>query len=128
MQAMVVDYSIGLAILGLFPGALTPVLLITVLLLAKMVWDIARRWNFAVTLNPIAILGQVVNSVGACAIALLAWVSLEVLGAWTPVAGNFALSAALMSGTWTLGASVNSFLMNGYLRRQSRLGAERPHA
>jgi hypothetical protein len=118
-QQLVVDYALAQAILGLFHAWLTPVLVIAVLLLAKLVWDLARRWSFQVPRNPIAILGQLVNLVGAGAIALLAWLSCVVLGAVLPVGDNYALSAALMSGTWTLGASTNQFLMNGFLHQRS---------
>ena len=124
VQAMVVDYALGLAILGLFRDLLTPVLVITVLLLAKMVWDIARLWRFAISFNPIAVLGQMAHTVGACAIALLAWCSLELLGAIVPGIESFALSAGLMSGAWTLGAAFNTFFMNGFLRGHSRISLE----
>lgn len=124
VQGMVVDYSLGLAILGLFQDFLTPVLVITVLLVAKMVWDIARLWRFAISLNPIAVLGQTAHTVGAGATALLAWCSLELLGAIVPGIESVALSAALMSGAWTLGASFNMFFMNGFLRSHSRISLE----
>lgn len=124
VQQMVVDYALGLAILGLFRDLLTPVLVITVLLVAKMIWDIARLWRFAISFNPIAVLGQMANTVGACAIALLAWCLLELLGAIVPGIECFALSAALMSGAWTLGAAFNTFFMNGFLRSHSRISLE----
>lgn len=117
VQEMVVDYAIGLAILGLFQHFLKLVLMIALLLVAKMVWDIARKWRFAISFNPIAVLGLSANTVGACAMALLAWVTIEFLGAVVPGVESFSLSAALMSGSWTLGASVNTFLMNGFLHR-----------
>ncbi len=120
VQEMVVDYAIGLAVLGLFRDFLTPVMVITTLLVTKMVWDVGRQWGFAVNFNPISALGQLVNTLGACAIALLAWVSLEFLGAMVPGIESLALSAALMSGAWTLGAAFNTFFMNGLLRRRSR--------
>jgi hypothetical protein len=120
VQEMVVDYAIGLAILGLFQRFLTPVLVITVVLVAKMVWDIARKWCFALSFNPIAVLGLSANTIGACAMALLAWVTIEFLGAVVPGVESISLSAALMSGSWTLGASVNTFLMNGFLHRHER--------
>lgn len=64
-------------------------------------------------------LGQMANTLGACAIALLAWVSLEFLGAIVPGIESLSLSAALMSGAWTMGAAFNTFFMNGFLRRRS---------
>lgn len=127
-QRMVVDYALGQAIVGLFHPFLTPVLVVAVLLLAKMVWDIGRRWELAVPLNPVPILGLVLSVVGACTLALLAWLSCMVLGAVLPLGESWALSAALLTGTWTLGASVNQFFMNGFLRRRSRSEGSERHA
>lgn len=120
IQSMVVDYAIGLAILGLLPRFLTPVLMISLALLLKMLWDIAKRWQFAVAYNPIAIGGGLLNVLGSLAIALLAWVTFIFLGTFIPLIDHFGLSAALMSGTWTLGAAANQFFFNGYLKRLAR--------
>ncbi len=119
-QGLVVDYAIGLAILGMFPDLLTPVVVIAALLLMKMLWDIAQNWNFSLTTNPIAIGGWIMNGLGACAIAILAWTTLIFLGAWMPMIDHYALSAALMSGSWTLGAGANQFFLNGFLHRFRR--------
>jgi hypothetical protein len=127
VQQMVVDYAFGLAILGLFHAFLTPVLVVAVLLLFKMLWDIARRWDFSISLNPIALLGQLLNVLGASAVALLAWVTLVFLGAFVPLLDHYALAAALMSGSWTLGASANQFFMNSFLRRGLRRKSEVRH-
>jgi hypothetical protein len=120
IQSMVVDYAIGLAILGLFPRFLTPVLTISFALLLKMLWDIAKRWQFAVVYNPIAIAGGLLNGLGSLAIALLAWLTFVFLGTFIPLIDHFGLSAAFMSGTWTLGAAANQFFFNGYLKRLAR--------
>lgn len=127
-QEMVVNYAIGLALLGLFHAFLTPALVIAAFLLIKMLADIARLWRFSLPLNPIPILGQLLNILGACAIALLAWATLVFLGAFLPLVDHYALAAALMSGTWTLGASANQFFMNGFLRRRSQRPARLRHA
>lgn len=111
------DYAIGLAILGLFPDFLTPVLIMAVLLAIKMFLDLARNWQFVLTRNPIALAGMVLNVLGAYAVAFLAWGTLVFLGAWIPLIDHYALAAALMSGTWTLGAAANQFFLNGFLHR-----------
>ena len=128
VQAMVIDYALALAILGLFRDLLTPVLMATVLVLAKMLWDMARRWRFAFNRSPIGILGQLVNMVGAAALALVAWVSFEFAGGVLPGLESLSLSAALMSGTWTLGATFNTFFLNGFLRRHQRRLQAQSHA
>jgi hypothetical protein len=125
VQEMVVDYSIGLAFLGLFDAWLTAVLCLAVVLLFKMLWDIARFWRFVLPLNPITIVGEVLNILGACAIALLAWSTLVVLGVFLPLVDRYALAAALMSGCWTLGASANQFFLNSTIRRDLRRGGGR---
>lgn len=125
-QRLVVDYSIGLGILGFFHAFLTPVLIVAMVVQLKMLWDIARLWNFRITYNPITIIGEFLNFIGAFAIALLAWTGLVFLGAFIPLIDHYALSAALMSGSWTLGAAANQFFLNGffhrYLRHRRRIG------
>ncbi len=120
IQGTIVDYALGLAILGLAPFFLTPTLIVAAALLLKMVWDIAKRWYFPVVRNPIALAGGAVNALGALAIALLAWLTLVFLGTFIPLIDRFAVAAALMSGTWTLGAVANQFFLNGFLNRNAR--------
>lgn len=127
-QRRVVDYSIGLAILGLFHAFLTPVLVIAVILQLKMLWEIAGLWNFRFTYNPITIIGEFLNILGALAIALLAWITMIFLGAFVPLADHYALSAALMSGSWTLGAAANQFFLNGFFHRYLRHRRRTGHA
>jgi hypothetical protein len=73
-----------------------------------------------VVYNPIAIAGGLLNGLGSLAIALLAWLTFVFLGTFIPLIDHFGLSAALMSGTWTLGAAANQFFFNGYLKRLAR--------
>lgn len=121
IQTMVVDYAIGLAILGLnpFPNLLTLSLLIAAAILVKMLWDIGRKWRFPLVSNPITLAGGVGNIVGSLTMALMAWVTLVFLGTLVPVLGRFAFSAALMTLTWTLGAAANQFCLNAVLERAS---------
>ena len=119
-QGMVVDYAIGLAIVGMFPSFLTTVLVIAVLLQVKLLWDLARHWQFTFPRNPITLIGGYLNALGALGVALLAWAMVILLGAWIPLIDHYALSAALMSGSWTLGAAANQFFLNGFLGRLHR--------
>lgn len=125
-QRLVVDYSIGVAILGFFHNFLTTVLVLAFFLQLKMLWDIARFWNFRFSYNPITIIGELLNFLGAIAIGLIAWTSFVFLGAFIPLVDHYALSAGLMSGFWTLGAAANQFFLNGffhrYLRHRRRIG------
>lgn len=118
-QRLVVDYAIGLAILGLAPMLLTPVLTVAAGLLLTMIWHVGRCWQFAISINPITIAGVALNILGSLAIASLTWLLLVVLGVSIPLVDHFATSGALMSGTWTFGAAVNQFFFLGFIGRNS---------
>lgn len=119
-QERVVDGAIVMGILGMFPSFLTTVLVIAVLLQVKLLWDLARHWQFTFPRNPITLIGGYLNALGALGVALLAWAMVILLGAWVPLIDHYALSAALMSGSWTLGAAANQFFLNGFLGRLHR--------
>jgi hypothetical protein len=116
-QQRVVDYALGLGILGMFPAWLSPVLVLAVLLLVGMLWDIGRRWRWSWPRNPITLIGAYLNVLGAFAVALLSWTALVLLGVWIPLIDHYALAAALLCGAWTLGAAANQFFLQGHLRR-----------
>ncbi|MEA5401118.1 hypothetical protein VB734_13840 [Synechococcus sp. BA-124 BA4] len=118
-QRLVVDYAIGLGILGLAPKLLTPILIIAAALLLTMIWHVGRCWQFAIVINPITIGGEVLNVLGALVVAVLTWLILVVLGVSIPLVDHFSLSGALMSGTWTFGAAVNQFFFLGFIRKYS---------
>ncbi|NJL02151.1 MAG: hypothetical protein HC838_05365 [Spirulinaceae cyanobacterium RM2_2_10] len=124
IQRMVVDYAIGLTLLGLNPFSLTLTLVVALAILLKMVWDIAKRWHFPIVRNPLAWAGGIMNGLGALAIALFAWLILIFLGTFIPLIDRFAVAVALMSGTWTLGAAANQFFFNGFLNRIVSRGSE----
>lgn len=129
IQGMIVDYAIGLAILGLnpFENLLTPTLILAAAILLKMVWDIAKRWYFPRSTNLIALGGGAINVVGALAMALMAWLTMIFLGSFVPLIDRFALSAAFMTGTWTLGAAANQFFLNAFLNQQTTPGENISH-
>ena len=126
-QDIVLEYAIGLAILGLLPTLLTPILVIAAVLLIKMLWDIAQIWQFSFSSNAMAIGGWLMNGLGACAFSILAWMALIFLGAFLPLIDHYAISAGLMGGGWTLGAGTNQFFLNGFLHRLHRQQGERSH-
>lgn len=129
IQGIIVDYAIGLAILGLNPFAnlFTPVLIVAVAILIKMIWDIAKRWYFPRITNPIALSGGLINAIGAFAMAFATWLVMIFVGTYIPPIGRFALSAAFMTGTWTLGAAANQFFLNAFLNRQNAAGENVTH-
>jgi ethanolamine ammonia-lyase large subunit len=129
IQGLIVDYAIGMAILGLnpFDNLFTPTLIVAVVILLKMVWDIAKRWYFPRITNLIALGGGLINVIGALAMALMAWLTMIFLGGFIPLVDRFALSAAFMTGTWTLGAAANQFFLNAFLNRQTIPGEAATH-
>lgn len=52
----------------------------------------------------------------------MALLTMIFIGVVFPVMSRFALSAALMTVTWIVGAVTNQFSLNGYLNLASRLG------
>ena len=116
-RALAVDYSLGMGLLGLFQMFLTPVLCMAVLLLFKMLWDIAMRWEFALTWNPLTAAAEMLNVLGACLLAVVAWLGFVILGAFVPLIDHFALPVALMTGTWFLGTAAADFFFNGFCLR-----------
>jgi hypothetical protein len=117
MRGMVIDYSLGVAIIGLNPFQNLPILTLCVAgaLTLKMMWDIGRKWNFPKRYNVIAIAGFLFNLLGALAMGLMAWLTLTIAGTFFPIINRFSISAALMTFTWIVGAVTNQFFLNGCL-------------
>lgn len=122
IQSMVVDYALGVAIVGLnpFQNLLTLTLCIAAAINLKMIWDITRMWRFPQKRSILAIASFGFNLLGALSMGLMAWISFTVAGLFFPIFNRFALSAALMTLTWILGAVVNQFLLQGCLHHHAK--------
>lgn len=118
---MVVDYALGAAIVGLnpFQNLLVLTLFIAGVLNLKMMWDIGRKWSFPRRYSVVAVAGFLFNLLGALAMGFMAWLTLIVVGTFFPVMNRFAISAALMTFTWIVGAVTNQFCLNGCLNLES---------
>jgi hypothetical protein len=115
-RELILDYALGAAILGLltFANLTTLILLVTAGLTVKMMRDIGAIWGFTKGQDMLAIAGNLFGGVGAFAMALMAWVTVIVLSIFIPLLSRFAISAALFTVVWMLGAATNQFYFNGY--------------
>lgn len=115
IRNLVLDYAIGVSLLGLIPvrGWLMVKLLVAAGLILKMMRDVGARWGFPGGQDPLALAGNIFGGLGAFAIALMAWATLLTLGLFVPYVGRFAIAAALFTLTWTLGQVTNQFYASG---------------
>ena len=113
----IVDYALAVALIGLnpFQSWLVLTLVAVALIIVKMVWDIRQEWNFTGKHSICALVGYGFNLLGALALGFMALLTFVFIGAIFPVVTRFALSAALMTVTWTVGAATNQFFLDGYL-------------
>ena len=115
IRNLILDYALGSALIGLnpFPGTLTLTLLIVGILILKMRWDIGSKWGYTKGQDPLAIAGNLFGTLGAFALAFMAWVSMFCFGLLVPVFSGFAISAALLTLTWALGQVTHQFYASG---------------
>ena len=114
-RALALDYALGISILGLIPipGLLTVKLLIALSLLAKMLWDISVKWQFARGQDVLAFAGFIFGLIGALAMGFMAWLTFFTLGLFVPYLSSFRIAAALFTLTWVLGQNTNQFYASG---------------
>lgn len=115
IRHLILDYAIGVSILGLIPipKILTLKLLVALLCILKMRWDIGVRWRFAKGQDFLAIAGHFFGLLGAFALAFMAWLTLFGIGLFVPYLGNLAIAAALFTLTWMLGQTTHQFYASG---------------
>lgn len=111
IRNLVLDYAIGVSILGLIPirGLLVVKLLVAGVLILKMMRDIGTNWGFPKGQDALAIAGNMFGGIGAFVIALMAWGTMLALGLFVPFVSSFAIAAALFTLTWTVGQATNQF-------------------
>lgn len=118
VRNLILDYSLGNAIVGLnpIPGTLWLTMLITVGFLFKMSRDIGKQWGFPRGQDVLAIAGQLFGIVGAFAIAVLTWLGVFLLGLLFPALRALSISVALFTLTWTFGQAIHHFYSSGHPR------------
>jgi uncharacterized protein (DUF697 family) len=116
---LVLDYALGVSIIGLLPIAefLTLKLLITLGLISKMIWDIGVKWEFSRGQDILAIMGYLFGCLGAFAMAFMAWLTLLGIGLFIPYIGGFKIAATLFTFTWMLGQATHQFFAIGQKRK-----------
>ncbi len=113
-RALVLDYAIGSAIIGLIPilGLTLWQILAIALLLLKMMRDIGAHWGFPKERDIFAFAGNLFGGIGALAVAFMAWATLFLIGLMLPPVRSLALAAAFFTLTWTVGQITNQYYMS----------------
>lgn len=110
---LILDYALGAAVIGLipisFPGFWIIQFLGLIVLIGKMRRDIAALWGFPRGHDILARVGGWFGSLGALAIALMAWLTLLLIGAFVPYIDSLAPAAAFATLTWAMGQLTNQF-------------------
>ncbi len=116
IRNLILDYALGVALLGLIPldGLLTLKLLVAALINIKMMWDIGARWGFPKGQDILAIAGNLFGALGAFALSVLSWLTFFSLGLFFPYIGSLAIAAALFTITWMLGQATHQFYASGH--------------
>lgn len=122
VRALILDYGLGVAILGLnpFPGFLSFTLLVSSLLILKMLRDIAAIWGFAGGQDWLAIASSFFGAISSLWLAIMIWGTLLVLGFFLPLPGSFSVAAGLFTLTCGLGQATNQFYASGWQLGQRR--------
>jgi uncharacterized protein (DUF697 family) len=115
VRDLILDYALGIAILGLIPipRLFTLKLLLALGFMLKMGWDIGRLWRWRRGQDVLAIAGALFGGLGAVATALVVWLTCFGIGVFVPYFKGLALAAALFTLPWALGQSVNQFFASG---------------
>ena len=120
VRALILDYGLGVAILGLnpFPGFLSFTLLTSSLLILKMLRDIAAIWGFTGGQDWLAIASSFFGAISSLWLAIMMWGTLLVLGFFLPLPRSFAVAAGLFTLTCGLGQATNQFYASGWRLNQ----------
>lgn len=111
VRNLILDYALGISILGLIPipRLFTLKLLVAFGLILKMIWDIGKLYRFCKGQDLLAIAGVLFGILGALAMAFMAWLPFLGFGVFIPYLKGLALAAALFALPWGIGQSVHQF-------------------
>lgn len=115
VRDLILDYAIGIAILGFnpFPGANLITDTIAFGLILKMISDIGKKWGYPKGQDVIAIIGSIFGGCGALAAALTSWATISFVGIYVPIIGEFAATSFFFTLTWAIGQATNQFYLSG---------------
>jgi len=113
------EHALLAAIIGLnpYPNLLTLSLILVGLITLKLMRDVGKRWGFPGTLDPLALLGNLLGGISALVLSGLIWLIVIVIGISFPLVQPFALSAAMFSFVWVAGQATNQYYEVGQLKR-----------
>lgn len=115
IRDLILDYAIGISILGFnpFPGINLVTNTIAGGLILKMIQDVGRKYGYPRGQDAIAIIGSIFGGCGAFAAALVSWSTVSFFGLFIPVIGEFAATSFLFTLTWSIGQATNQFYLSG---------------
>ena len=115
VRDLILDYAIGISILGFnpFPGINLVTNTIACGLILKMIGDVGQKYGYPKGQDAIAIIGSIFGGFGALAAAIASWSTVSLLGLFIPVMGEFAASSFLFALTWAVGQATNQFYLSG---------------
>ena len=115
VRDLILDYAIGIAILGFnpLPGINLVTNTIACGLILKMISDIGAKYGYPKGQDAIAILGSIFGGFGAFFAALTSWATISLIGLYVPIVGEFAAASFLFTLTWAIGQATNQFYLSG---------------
>ena len=115
VRDLILDYAIGIAILGFnpFPGINLVTNTIAGGLILKMISDIGSKWGYPKGQDAIAIIGSIFGGFGAFMAATTSWAVISFAGLYLPVISEFATASFLFTLTWAIGQATNQFYLSG---------------
>ncbi|MDC0831688.1 DUF533 domain-containing protein [Geitlerinema sp. CS-897] len=115
VRSLVLDYSIGIAILGFnpIPGLNAITALAAYVLELKMMRAIGAKWGYPKGQDALAVVGNIFGGLGAFAAALTTWAAVSVVGIFVPVLGSAASASFWFTLTWALGQATNRYYASG---------------
>ena len=115
IRDLILDYAIGISILGFnpFPGINLITNTLAGGLILKMIQDVGRKYGYPKGQDAIAIIGSIFGGFGAFAAALVSWSTVSFCGLFIPVIGEFAATSFLFTLTWAIGQATNQFYLSG---------------
>ncbi|MBW4475001.1 MAG: hypothetical protein KME45_32165 [Stenomitos rutilans HA7619-LM2] len=111
VRDVIFDYALGAAVIGLIPTQrlLLLQLLAVLILIVKMRRHIRSLWGFPKGHDLLAFVGSWFGSLGSLAIALMAWLTVLVIGVYVPYVDSLAHGAAFATLTWAEGQVTSQF-------------------
>ncbi|HIK19233.1 MAG TPA: DUF2974 domain-containing protein [Leptolyngbyaceae cyanobacterium M33_DOE_097] len=113
------EHALLAAIIGLnpYPNLLTFSLILVGLITLKLMRDVGKRWGFPGTLDPLALVGNLLGGISALVLSGLIWLIVIVIGISFPLVQPFAISAAMFAFVWVAGQATNQYYEVGQLKR-----------